>query len=164
MADIQGNSIAFIAGIKKDLTDDLTKKVQDLEPFFNKLLQSSIREMNIPDGNWLNTHSKVEVNNQLQNDGTYEVQYYTTDDVQYAVFVHEGTGTNKRYGRRNYLETAQEQTLQYLKTGTYEHKIMPGSPNKARVNGRKRRRVLKALKGPTFKPKKTKTIKKINRR
>ena len=126
---MNNNSAEFINLVRKELFERYVTEAQSLTKKFDDILQDTIQDMNIPDSGLLQqkTFQKTIVNLNSKVLATFTFQ---TRGINYGIFVHEGLGTNRRYGRRNYLETAANQSLEYIVKGNYTRKTMAGSPNK----------------------------------
>jgi hypothetical protein len=123
------NSPQFIDLVRKQLFNRYANDSLALSKSFDDILQQTIQDMNIPDSGLLQQKSfqKTIININSKVLATF---IFTTRGVSYGIYVHEGLGTNRKYKRRNYLETSAQQSLEYIAFGRYQRKFMTGSPFK----------------------------------
>lgn len=120
----------FAQGVKQDILDGYRKNAIKFDRKAGQILQQIIDvDFRITDGGLLNLRtfqkSVIQPNANILQEFSYQ-----TRGVPYAVSVYFGLGTNRRYGKRNYLEEAARQFLQFLTTGSYTRTFKRGSPNK----------------------------------
>lgn len=126
---MSSNQAVFVQSVKKDI---LAKFKTNSLKFSNKadsILQEQIEEMNIPDTRFLQLksfqRSIVNINSDIIARFTFQ-----TRGVKYAQYVSEGLGTNRKYGKREYLKESANALLNYIINGSYNLKFALGSPNK----------------------------------
>jgi hypothetical protein len=122
----------FVEGVKLDILEEYRKNAIKYDRKASQILQDIIDiDFNITDGGLLNLRS---FQKSVLSPSTSTIQEFSwqTRGVPYAFFVYYGLGTNRRYGKRNYLEQAAREFLQYLITGSYDRPTKQGSPNKGR--------------------------------
>lgn len=128
---MSNNGDIFVAQVKKDLIGKFKQNAPNLGKKIDQLQQQTIEDFEAVDSGFmqLKTFTKFQVNfsSNILAEATFR-----TRGVSYAQFVVFGTGTNRRYGQRNYLETARDQTLELIKTDSYTRVFKKGSPNKGK--------------------------------
>jgi len=116
---IDNNGGAFVTSIKKDLFDRYKKESVKFKAKADEILKIMIDDMNITDTGYLESKSRatITVNNSEEKLVTFQ---YSVVNVPYAFYVHEGKGTNQRYGARAYLRQSALALRNYIATGTFE--------------------------------------------
>jgi len=119
----------FTASVKKQIIDEVAKNALKFEQKANELALKAIDDVEAVDTGEMQsrTFAKSKVN---LNSNDLVVVNFKTQNSKYAVFVHEGLGTNRAYGRRPFLEIARKQLLEEITTGSHTPVIKSGSPNK----------------------------------
>jgi hypothetical protein len=121
------NAQQFVDLVRKQLYNRFGQSASDLTVRLNGVLQQTIEDMDIPDTGLLQKKTYQKTTIDLNNAKTIATFSFRTTTIKYAFFVHEGLGTNRLYGRRNYLETAAAQALQLIAYGTYNRVFKFGS-------------------------------------
>ena len=125
------NIDVFIAGLSIDIYNELKKQQIPLSNKIDEITQQAIVDMDIPDLGLLQAKTLTQFFVNSNSNVIAEVKFITKG-IDYQFFVHEGLGTNARYGRRNYLEVARKQTIDFLTKGSYTRVFKKGSLNKKR--------------------------------
>lgn len=126
---MSSNSVEFVDLVRKQLFNRYATSSKELSSKFDDIMQQTIDDMEIPDTGLLQqkTFQKTVININSKVLATFTFQ---TRGNSYAIYVHEGLGTNRRYGRRNYLEYSAQQSLEFIAFGRYNRKFMKGGINK----------------------------------
>ena len=123
------NGDKFIESVRRQLFERGARDAVLIGRKADQILQDVIQDFNIPDTGFLQqkTFQKTVIN---LNSRVLAEFKYTTRGVSYAQYVLLGLGSNRKYGVRNYLEEASNQTLQYIESGSYNRLTIAGSPFK----------------------------------
>jgi hypothetical protein len=126
---MENNSQIWIKQVKYDLLDNFKKNAIKTSRKIDQIQQEVIEDFGAVDSGFmqLKTFTKFQVN--LSSDIIAEASFRTRE-ADYARFVIDGTGTNSKYGPRNYLTEARQQVADYLTTDSYTKTFKKGSPNK----------------------------------
>jgi hypothetical protein len=123
------NTKQFTAQVKKDIAEKIISKAFSYELKANNIVKDAIEDMEAVDTGLMQSKSfaKLVVR---KTSNTPIIVKAKAQSSKYAIYVHEGLGTNRRYGRRPFLESALKQFLDFIKSGSYSKDIRSGSPNK----------------------------------
>lgn len=133
------NVSQFQASVKKQIIDQVAKNAVKFELKANELAKQAIDDVEAVDTGEMQSKTFVKSKVNLNSNNLVVVDF-KTQNSKYALFVHEGLGTNRIYGRRPFLEIARKQLLEEITTGSHTTVSKAGSPFKG---GRKVERINK---------------------
>lgn len=123
------NINAFLTNVKKQIAQKVQEKEKDFEIKSSELVKNAIADVDAVDTGLMQSKSFTNCITNINSNDVATVNF-KTENSEYAIFVHEGLGVNRKYGRRSYLEIARKQFLEVLTTNSYNKVKMAGSPNK----------------------------------
>jgi hypothetical protein len=123
------NISQFTASVKKQIIDKVAKNAVAFELKANEMVKQAVEDVEAVDSGLLQSKTFVKSKVNLNSNDIVTVSF-KTQNSKYAVFVHEGLGTNRRYGRRPFLEIARQQFFDEITKGSYSPVYKVGSPFK----------------------------------
>jgi hypothetical protein len=119
----------FTASVKKQIIDKVAKNAAAFELKANEIAKNAIEDVEAVDSGLMQSKTFVKSKVNL-NSNDLVVVNFKTQNSKYAVYVHEGLGTNRKYGRRPFLEIARQQFFDEITKGSYTPVYKLGRPNK----------------------------------
>jgi hypothetical protein len=117
------------AAIKKQIIENVAKNAVSFELKANEIVKQAVDDVEAVDSGLLQSKTFVKLKVNLNSNDLVAVNF-KTQKSKYGVFVHEGLGTNRKYGRRPFLEISRQQFLDYITTGSYSPVFKTGSQYK----------------------------------
>jgi len=127
---MSNNGNVFIQQVKADLIGQFKKNAVKLSNQIDKIQQDTIDDFEAVDTGLLQLKTFTKFQTNLTTDIIAEASFITRG-VDYAQYVIDGSGTNRKYGKRNYLETARDQTAEQITTGKYTRIFKRGASPKS---------------------------------
>lgn len=123
------NSQQFTQAVKKDVINRFKMDSIGFSKKADDILQDQIEAMNIPDTGLtaIKSFQKTIIN---LNSVILAIFQFQTRGVEYAEYVYNGEGPNRKFGKREYLKFSAQALLDYAINRTYKLKYMMGGKTK----------------------------------